>query len=56
MTTNMEAFQALLEGMRADFLAELPERCDSFDESILALENRQTIAKPSMSCTAAFIA
>jgi len=38
MTTNMEAFQALLEGMRADFLAELPERCDSFDESILALE------------------
>jgi chemotaxis protein histidine kinase CheA len=34
----MEAFQALLEGMRADFLAELPERCDGFDESILALE------------------
>ncbi len=38
MTTNMNAFQALLKGMREDFLAELPERCDSCDELILALE------------------
>lgn len=38
MTTNMEAFQALLEGMRADFLAELPERCDRCDDLILTLE------------------
>ncbi len=38
MTTNMEAFQALLGGMRADFLAELPERSDSFEGSILTLE------------------
>jgi chemotaxis protein histidine kinase CheA len=34
----MEAFQALLGGMRDDFLAELPERCDSFEELILTLE------------------
>ena len=38
MSTNMESFQALLEGMRNDFLIELPERCDSFDALILALE------------------
>ena len=38
MTANMDAFQALLKGMREDFLAELPERCDSCDELILTLE------------------
>ena len=38
MTVNMEAFQVLLAGMRADFLAELPERCDGFEELILILE------------------
>ena len=38
MSSNMEAFQALLEGMRNDFLGELPERCDGFDALILALE------------------
>jgi len=34
----MVVFQALLEGMRADFLAELSERCDSFEACVLALE------------------
>ena len=38
MSSNMEAFQALLEGMRNDFLGELPERCDGFDALILTLE------------------
>jgi chemotaxis protein histidine kinase CheA len=38
MTQNMATFQALLAGMRNDFLAELPERCDSFDNLILTLE------------------
>jgi len=38
MTTNMEAFQALLARMRAEFLGEIPERCDSLDELILTLE------------------
>lgn len=35
---QLEAFQALLEGMRADFLAALPERCDRCDDLILTLE------------------
>lgn len=34
----MGNFQALLDGLRKEFLAELPERCDSCDELILALE------------------
>jgi chemotaxis protein histidine kinase CheA len=38
MTTNMENFQALLQGIRERFLDELPERCDSFDNLILSLE------------------
>lgn len=38
MTTNMESFQALLGGIRDEFLAELPERCDSFEGLILTLE------------------
>ena len=38
MTSNMAAFQALLDGMRNEFLGELPERCDSCDELILTLE------------------
>ena len=51
MTTNMHAFQALLGGMRDEFLAELPERCDSFEKLILILEKSPTIARPSMPCT-----
>ncbi len=38
MTTNMENFQALLQGIRERFLDELPERCDAFDNLVLALE------------------
>lgn len=38
MAANMESFQALLDKMRAEFLAELSERCDKLDELILALE------------------
>jgi chemotaxis protein histidine kinase CheA len=38
MSTNLEAFQALLARMRGEFLAELPERCDRLDELILTLE------------------
>lgn len=33
----MEAFEALLATMRDDFLAEVPERCDALDASLLAL-------------------
>lgn len=36
MTTNMDAFQELLTSMRAEFLSEMLERCDRFDELILA--------------------
>jgi len=38
MSTNLEAFQALLARMREEFLAELPRRCDRLDELILTLE------------------
>lgn len=38
MNTKMDAFQALLEGMRQEFLGELPERCDRIDDLILTLE------------------
>lgn len=38
MNTNMDAFQALLAGMRQEFLGELPERCDRCDDLILTLE------------------
>jgi chemotaxis protein histidine kinase CheA len=39
MTANIETFHILLESMRADFLAELPERCDDLEAMTLALEN-----------------
>lgn len=46
MMDNLEAFQSLLADMRKQFLAELPERCDGYDNLILALEknpdDRQT--------------
>jgi chemotaxis protein histidine kinase CheA len=46
MTNNIEEFQALLAKMHAEFLAEIPERCDNLDELILLLEkdpeNRDT--------------
>ena len=38
MNSKLDAFQALLKGMREGFLAELPERCDNCDELILTLE------------------
>jgi chemotaxis protein histidine kinase CheA len=38
MNANMDAFQALLAGMRQEFLGELPERCDCIDDLILTLE------------------
>lgn len=38
MIAKMEAFQALLESMREEFLCELPERCDACDDLILTLE------------------
>jgi chemotaxis protein histidine kinase CheA len=38
MTVSMDAFEALLATMRSDFLAEVPERCDALDASLLALE------------------
>ncbi|MDP1929532.1 MAG: Hpt domain-containing protein [Thiobacillus sp.] len=38
MNTKMDAFQALLAGMRQEFLGELPERCDRIDDLILTLE------------------
>lgn len=38
MNANMDAFQALLAGMRQEFLGELPERCDRCDDLILTLE------------------
>jgi len=34
-------FSALLAQMRADFLAELPERCDRMEENVLALEQKK---------------
>lgn len=39
MSSNLDAFQALLATMRDEFLEELPERCDRCDELILTLEN-----------------
>lgn len=39
MSSNLDAFQALLATMRDEFLEELPERCDHCDELILTLEN-----------------
>ena len=43
---SADVFQALLASMRAEFLGELPERCDGLDELILRLEkspdNRDT--------------
>ncbi len=38
MTMNREIFEALLAQMRAEFLTELPDRCDDFEELILDLE------------------
>jgi chemotaxis protein histidine kinase CheA len=42
----MDAFRRMLFGMRERFLDELPERCDTFDNLVLALErevdNRET--------------
>jgi len=35
---GMEAFHVLLEGMRTEFLLELPERCDHLEAQILTLE------------------
>ncbi len=37
-TANMDAFQVLLAKMRGEFLTELPERCGSLDDLIMALE------------------
>lgn len=42
MTTNPAILQALLLGIRETFLDELPDRCDSFESLILALENAPT--------------
>ncbi len=38
MTQSMETFAALLVAMRNDFLAEVPDRCDALDASVLALQ------------------
>jgi HPt (histidine-containing phosphotransfer) domain-containing protein/CheY-like chemotaxis protein len=38
MTANMDTFHELLAKMRAEFLAELPDRCDALDDLILQLE------------------
>ncbi len=38
MAANMEFFQALLAKMRAEFIGELPERCNNLDDLILTLE------------------
>lgn len=40
MTAKMEEFQALLAQMRQDFISELPERCNTFDDLILKLEKQ----------------
>ena len=39
MTANMEAFEAMLAGMRTDFLADLLDRCSEFERLILDLED-----------------
>jgi len=38
MSGKVEEFQALLARMRADFLLELPERCDRFEQGVFALQ------------------
>ncbi len=38
MSSGTTAFQALLDNMRREFVDGLPERCDSLEEWILALE------------------
>jgi len=38
MSTSLEEFQYLLQGMRSAFLDELAERCDNLDNLILSLE------------------
>lgn len=38
MTMNREMFEALLAEIRAEFLDELPDRCDDFEELILELQ------------------
>lgn len=38
MTANMQAFQLLLNRMRAEFLSEIPERCDRIDALVMALD------------------
>jgi len=42
VSIDLETFQALLGGMREEFLAELPERCDRAEELILKLERAPT--------------
>ena len=38
MSTGVEQFQYLLQGLRASFLDDLQERCDHFDNLLLKLE------------------
>lgn len=38
MTMNREMFEVLLAEMRSEFLNELPDRCDDFEELILELQ------------------
>ncbi|MBI3902953.1 MAG: Hpt domain-containing protein [Nitrosomonadales bacterium] len=40
MSTSMEEFQYLLQGMRSSFLDDLQEHCDQFDNLLLALEKK----------------
>ncbi len=42
MSGKVEEFQALLARMRADFLHELPERCDRFEQGVFALHANPT--------------
>ncbi|MCU0842061.1 MAG: Hpt domain-containing protein [Thiobacillaceae bacterium] len=42
MSAGMSQFEAVLRQMRAGFLAELPERCDRLEDSVLALERGQS--------------
>lgn len=39
MTANRDAFEAMLASMRADFLADLVDRCSEFERLILDLED-----------------
>lgn len=44
MPDSDSSVELLLEGLKNNFLAEIPERCDSQEESILALESKDSFA------------